>query len=56
MVYRCKKCGSTNIQVRAWVGANDNAIHDWCDEDGLSNQCWCENCQEITTWVGKEND
>ena len=55
MVYKCKKCGSTDIQVRVWVGANDNEIHEWCDDDGLSNQCWCEHCQEITTWEGCMN-
>lgn len=49
MIYKCRQCGSTNIQIRAWVGANDNTVHDWCD--GENNQeCWCEECQKITKW------
>jgi len=53
-IYKCSKCGSTNIQIRAWVGANDNTVHEWCDDDGLNGQCWCEKCQKITSWVSEE--
>lgn len=52
MIYRCKKCKSTNIQVKAWISANTNEIHDWVD-DGTS-ECWCENCQNLSKYEGVE--
>ena len=56
MIYRCSKCGSTDIQVRAWIRANDNAVHEWCDDtyNGVF-ECWCEDCQEMTEVEFKEN-
>lgn len=43
--YVCSECGSTNIQVQAWVNANTNEyvsdLHD-------SGECWCEDCMKHT--------
>jgi len=50
MIYRCGKCKSTNIQVKAWISANTNQIHDWVED----NRCWCENCSQITKYEGVE--
>lgn len=50
--YVCSVCGSADIQVRAWIGANDNTVHEWCDEENY-RECWCEHCQEITRWEVK---
>lgn len=47
----CKFCGSENIQIKAWVGANDNEVHEWCEDD----KCWCENCQDISEWEAKRD-
>lgn len=41
--YRCEACGSTDIQVKAWINPNyGNAyVSDTEDDEG-----WCEKCQE----------
>lgn len=43
IVYKCAKCGGTNIQFRAWVAPNEN--DKFCsyidDEDA-----WCDNCED----------
>lgn len=43
--YVCSECGSTNIQVQAWVNANTNeCVSDLYD----SGECWCEDCGKHT--------
>lgn len=52
MTLICGKCGSTNIQVRAWVDAN---THEFAGEiDEFSDSCWCEDCQDETFMLEKE--
>lgn len=55
MKYVCKQCGSEDIQVRMWVGANDNKVGDWCNED-FDNECWCNECEDITSYETKEDE
>lgn len=53
--YVCKHCGSEHIQIRAWVGANDNQVHEWCEDSAVNyHDCWCEDCNDITEWEMKE--
>ena len=54
MKVKCKVCGSTQIQVKYWVNPNTFEIIDPCD--GEENECWCEDCQDITEceWNEKE--
>lgn len=49
----CSRCGSMDIQIRQWVNPNTDEHHDWCDDD-KNEECWCEDCQEITTWEAIE--
>lgn len=42
----CAECGSTSIQVRAWIDPNTNEYISDCEDD---NNCWCEDCEEHTT-------
>lgn len=44
MIIRCKKCGSTNIQVKYWVNPNTFKIDDVCS--GEETECWCQDCEE----------
>jgi len=43
--YRCPECGSTDIQMRAWIAPNrgsryvEDIIDDGADDD------WCRNCE-----------
>lgn len=41
----CNKCGSSNVQLEAWVNPNTNEIID----TSLSAQEWCDDCEEETT-------
>lgn len=41
----CNKCGSSNVQLEAWVNPNTNEIID----ASLSAQEWCDDCEEETT-------
>ena len=41
-IFRCKKCGSTNIQILAWVNPNTNEVV----ADNEEKECWCEDCEE----------
>lgn len=50
--FYCKECGSYDIQVRAWYDPNTDKVGEFC-EDTDYDECWCENCMEITTWDTK---
>ena len=52
MIYRCEKCKSTNIQVKAWIGANTNRIYEWLE--CAHSECWCEDCQKLSNYEGVE--
>ena len=41
-IFRCKVCGSTNVQIKCWVNPNTDEIIDECDNPW--RECWCENC------------
>ena len=43
--YVCSECGSTNIQVQAWVNANTN---EYVDDITDNAECWCEDCGKHT--------
>ena len=42
--FYCNKCGSSNVQLEAWVNPNTNEIID----TSLSAQEWCDDCEEET--------
>jgi len=37
----CAECGSTNVQVSAWVDANTGKV---LDGEGPASRPWCEDC------------
>lgn len=43
--YVCSECGSSNIQVQAWVNATTN---EYVDDVIDSSEGWCENCHKHT--------
>jgi len=55
-MYRCKKCGGTNVQNREWIRTNTQKIIPDCNgfED---NDTWCDDCKEHTgiEWVKEED-
>lgn len=45
----CSECGSTNVQMQAWVNANTHEYIDLTDPDNDDEgNNWCEDCQEHT--------
>jgi len=42
-VWICENCGSDNVQVKTWIGLNDNLVSDGALD---SDDYWCEDCQE----------
>lgn len=43
-ILTCDSCGSTEVQVQAWVNANTNEYKGETD----SGQAWCEACEGPT--------
>jgi DNA-directed RNA polymerase subunit RPC12/RpoP len=43
-IYVCSECGSSNIEMKAWVNPNTNEIFDTISTD--QEDCWCNDCEE----------
>lgn len=46
----CNKCGSSNVQLEAWINPNTNEIIDVYS----SGQEWCDDCEEETVLLTRE--
>ena len=46
----CPHCGSTDVEVHAWVNANTNEYKSECDD----HEAWCPNCSHITGLITVE--
>lgn len=58
-VVRCSKCGSNEVEVRAWVSPNlDNSFSMYCDGNTLeeSETCYCHQCGEWTEPVFEQKE
>lgn len=49
----CETCGSTEVQVLAWIDANTNEYK--TEGLGDKNSSWCENCKAHVNLVEEEN-
>ncbi|KAA6302827.1 MAG: hypothetical protein EZS26_000997 [Candidatus Ordinivivax streblomastigis] len=49
--YRCASCGSTNVQLKAWVSANNNEYIESIGSDGDEGDNWCEGCGDHTELI-----
>ena len=59
MVVRCDKCGSREVDVRAWVSPNlDNAFAMYHDGNSLeeTETCYCRQCGEWTEPVFEQEE
>jgi hypothetical protein len=46
--FRCVQCGSTDVQIRAWIHPNeDDRVSGFCS-DGEDEDNWCNNCESHT--------
>lgn len=43
-VYKCSKCGSTDVEFRRWYNPNTLELGVDCEDD----ECWCNGCEEHT--------
>jgi hypothetical protein len=46
----CSKCGSSNILEKMWFNPNSGETFGWDESD----ECYCKDCCEMTTWVEKQ--
>jgi len=46
MTFKCDECGSPDIWVYMWVDANSYLVKEECE----GNECWCQQCDKITTY------
>ena len=44
----CSECGSSNVQIQAWVDANTHKYESSVNNPLESQDCWCCNCEEHT--------
>ena len=44
-MYRCKKCGSSEVESKMWVQQNTLKIEGIVDDD--NDQNWCQDCEEL---------
>lgn len=51
--YVCADCGSEDIEVRAWIGANSGIVHEWCEDE--MPECWCNHCEKTTRYRSIES-
>ena len=47
----CEQCGGKNIEMKAWIDANDNRVLDLCSSDGDPEEQWCRDCNEHVYFV-----
>lgn len=54
-IYVCDNCGSDDVEIRYWMGLNNNSIGQSISEDKEDN--WCNGCQghHAILLVNKEN-
>lgn len=50
-IFRCKMCGSTDIQIQCWVNPNTNEVIADCED----KECWCEMCETHQRYECIEN-
>ena len=47
MDVKCKKCGSTEVEVRTWVNPNTSEVSSLSDINSIISKredCWCSYC------------
>ena len=48
----CSKCGSSNVQIRAWIGANTRMPAEEFDSNDMFNN-WCPECNTYVDIIPK---
>jgi hypothetical protein len=46
MKWICNKCKGSNIEVKAWIDANDQTVLDECGDEEYNT--WCRDCEAHT--------
>lgn len=49
MYYRCRVCGSKDIEIPMWVNMNTNIPNGDYGSDG-DTDCWCKDCEDHTNY------
>ena len=43
--YVCKKCGSDQVEQKAWVDLSTTIVLSWCSDGDIEDN-WCRECLE----------
>lgn len=50
----CSKCGSENVETKAWVDVNDDTVLDGASEGNIEDN-WCRDCEEHVSFMFKHD-
>ena len=53
-IFVCAKCGSEEIQAKAWIYLNTEEVCSCCDIMNEQDDYWCEDCEEHCDIITKE--
>ncbi|MFR9543619.1 MAG: hypothetical protein SNH27_16420 [Rikenellaceae bacterium] len=59
MVVKCKKCGSTDVEVHTWVNPNTEECSALSDLDNVirdDDDCWCKECGDNLELIIEESE
>lgn len=50
-ILHCSECGSSDVEIMAWVDPNTDKYIADVDGDMSAESCWCDNCEAHTNLV-----
>lgn len=50
--FKCLVCGSTNVQIQAWINPNTKEYIESCGDD----EGWCEDCEDMMPLMEFDDD
>ncbi len=57
MDVKCKKCGSSNVEIRTWINPNTLEVTSLSDIDTIISEesdCWCKECDDNAELIATE--
>lgn len=51
----CSECGSSDVQIQAWVDANTHEYESSVNNPLEIQDCWCNDCEDHVNWQRFQN-
>lgn len=51
----CSECGSSDVQIQAWVDVNTHEYESSVNNPLESQDCWCNDCEDHVNWQHFQN-